>query len=161
MTLYEIEAQMQALLDGQVDEETGEIVCDMDALEQLMLARDTKIENIACYIKNLTAETTAIREEEKALAKRRQTEERHAERLKTFLAAKLNGEKINTPRVAISWRRSEQVDISPDFFSDDRNEQYLRYKDPEPDKTAIKAALKAGETIPGAELITNLNMQIK
>ena len=37
----------------------------------------------------------------------------------------------------------------------------MRVKTPEPDKTAIKAALKNGRIVPGAELITTHNLQIK
>ena len=73
----------------------------------------------------------------------------------------LAGEKFTTPKVAVSWRKSEAVEIGMSFFSTDANERFLRYKEPDPDKAAIKAALKAGEEITGAELVTNLNMTIK
>lgn len=33
--------------------------------------------------------------------------------------------------------------------------QYLRLKEPEPNKVAIKAAIQAGEQVPGATLVTN------
>lgn len=160
MTLYEIDAQLEALLE-QVDPETGELLCDMDQLEALSLERDRKLENLALYIKNRDAEAKAIREEEKALADRRRSLERKAERARDFLARMLAGEKFTTPKVAVSWRKSEAVEIGMSFFSTDANERFLRYKEPDPDKAAIKAALKAGEEITGAELVTNLNMTIK
>lgn len=160
MTLYDINAQLEALLE-QVDPETGELLCDMDQLEALSLERDRKLEGLALYIKNRDAEAKAIREEEKALADRRRGLERKAERARDFLARMLAGEKFTTPKVAVSWRKSEAVEIGMSFFSTDANERFLRYKDPEPDKAAIKAALKAGEEITGAELVTNLNMTIK
>ena len=65
MTLYDINAQLEALLE-QVDPETGELLCDMDQLEALSLERDRKLEGLALYIKNRDAEAKAIREEEKA-----------------------------------------------------------------------------------------------
>ena len=160
MTLYNINAQLEALLE-QVDPETGELLCDMDQLEALSLERDRKLEGLALYIKNRDAEAKAIREEEKALADRRHSLERKAERARDFLSRMLAGEKFSTPRVAVSWRKSEAVEIGMSFFSADGNERFLRYKNPEPDKAAIKAALKAGEEITGAELVTNLNMSIK
>lgn len=160
MTLYDINAQLEALLE-QVDPETGELLCDMDQLEALSLERDRKLEGLALYIKNRDAEAKAIREEEKALADRRRSLERKAERARDFLSRMLAGEKFSTPRVAVSWRKSEAVEIGMSFFSADANERFLRYKNPEPDKAAIKAALKAGEEITGAELVTNLNMSIK
>ncbi len=160
MTLYEIDAQLEGLLE-QVDPETGELLCDLEQLEALSLERDRKLENLALYVKNQDAEAKAIREEEKALADRRRGLERKAERAKDFLARMLAGEKFTTPKVAVSWRKSEAVEIGMSFFSADANERFLRYKEPDPDKAAIKAALKAGEKITGAELVTNLNMTIK
>ena len=160
MTLYEIDAQLEEMLE-QIDPETGELLCDMEQLEALSLERDRKLENLALYVKNRDAEAKAIREEEKALADRRRGLERKAERARDFLARMLAGEKFTTPKVAVSWRKSEAVEIGMSFFSTDANERFLRYKEPDPDKAAIKAALKAGEEITGAELVTNLNMTIK
>ena len=65
MTLYEIDAQLEEMLE-QVDPETGELLCDMEQLEALSLERDRKLENLALYIKNRDAEAKAIREEEES-----------------------------------------------------------------------------------------------
>lgn len=160
MRLYEINAALEALLE-QVDEETGELTCDLEQLDALMMERDEKLEGLALYCKNADAEAKAIREEEKALAERRRSLENKAERVKGFLAEQLAGEKFSTPKVAVSYRKSEQVEVSAAFFTDESNERFLRFKDPEADKTAIKAALKAGEKVPGAEIVTRTNMSIK
>lgn len=160
MRLYEINAALEELLNQQ-DPETGELICDMDALEALSIERDEKLEGLALYCKNLTAEAEAIRNEEKTLAERRRSLENKAERAKGFLAEQLAGEKFSTPKVAVSYCKSEQVEVSMSFFTEESNERFLRYKDPEADKTAIKAAIKAGETIPGAELVSKMNMSIK
>lgn len=161
MRLYEVNAALEALLE-QVDPETGELVCDLDALEELNLARDEKLENIALYIKDLTAEAKAIRDEELALAARRKPLENKAARLKDYLTEQLQGEKFQTPRVAVSWRTSRAVNLQPEFMEwAKEHDRFLRYSDPEPDKKAITDALKAGETVPGAELVTNVSMQIK
>lgn len=68
------------------------------------------------------------------------------------------GEKIKTSKVAISWRKSENVQITAGAFLPD---EYLTYKEPEPNKAAIKKALKAGTSIDGATLVTTNNIQIK
>ena len=39
--------------------------------------------------------------------------------------------------------------------------EYIKVKDPEVDKMALKKALKAGEVIEGASLVKRQNMQIK
>ena len=48
MKLYEID---EAILNC-IDTETGEII-DADQLDKLTMERDTKIENVACWIKDL------------------------------------------------------------------------------------------------------------
>ena len=40
MKIYEIDARLDELLDGSVDEETGEIVTDFDEIEKLQMERD-------------------------------------------------------------------------------------------------------------------------
>ncbi len=65
MTLYEIDKAITDLADP----ETGEIT-DFEALDNLQMARDQKIENIACYYKNLVSDAEAIKAEEEALAER-------------------------------------------------------------------------------------------
>ena len=160
MKLFEINAALEELLNQQ-DPETGELTCDLDQLDALMMERDEKLEGLALYCKNADAEAKAIREEEKTLAERRRSLENKAERAKGFLAEQLAGEKFSTPKVAVSYRKSEQVEVSMAFFTEESNERFLRFKDPEADKTAIKNALKAGETVPGAELISKTNMILK
>ena len=160
MKLFEINAALEELLNQQ-DPETGELTCDLDQLDALMMERDEKLEGLALYVKNADAEAKAIREEEKTLAERRRSLENKAERAKGFLAEQLAGEKFSTPKVAVSYRKSEQVEVSMAFFTEESNERFLRFKDPEADKTAIKNALKAGETVPGAELVSKTNMILK
>lgn len=158
--LYELDALIESLLE-QEDPETGELLCDMEQLEAVLMERDTKIENIALYIKNKTAEAEAIKAEKLALEKRQKSAANKAERAKGFLEEYLKGQKFSTPKVAVSYRKSEQVEVSMSFFTEESNERFLRYKDPEADKTAIKAAIKAGETVPGAEIVSKMNMSIR
>lgn len=158
MNLYQISAAIENAFMSCIDPETGEIVGDTSALDDLQIQREEKIENIALYIKNLKAEAEAIQNEERKLKSRRQTCENRADWLKKYLANNLQGEKFKSPRAAISWRRSESVKVN-DLWK--LPEQYIRIADPEPDKKALKKALKAGEAIEGAELVQSLNLQIK
>ena len=157
MTLYEINERIRAFLDENVDPETGEIL-NLDALEELELERSVKLENYALVCKNYDAEIAALKAEEDKLKERRRRCENARDKLAEMLKTELSGEKLNTPRVAISYRRSQCVN-SPDVWK--IPEDYRRYKDPEPDKTKIKAALLAGERIEGAELVENVSMIIK
>lgn len=155
MTLYEIDQEILSLVN-----EDGEIA-DLEAFEALNLAREQKIENVACWIKNLKADAAAIREEEKALSDRRRANENKAERLENFLAYALKGEKYNSPRVNITYRKSEAVELDvPDEVFMERYTEFVKVT-PTINKTAIKDALKAGITNIPAHLSERQNMQIK
>lgn len=163
MTLYEINnAILEAIAEG-LDPETGEIV-NTEALDALTAARDEKIDNIACYIKNLTADAKAIREEEVKLAERRRAMENKAERLTKYLSESLAGEKFASPRCQIGWRKGTKVEVTGEFLQwamMDGHDDLLNYNDPKPSLSAIKDALKSGMEIPGAELVTTNSIQIK
>ena len=152
-SLYQIE---EAIMDC-VDTETGEII-DLERLDQLQIDRDAKIENIALFIKNLLSDAAGIKAEKDNLAQRQKAAENKANNLKKYLAGYLAGQKFSTSRVAISFRKSESVNVQE---LEALPKEYLKYKDPEPDKTAIKAALKAGKEVPGAEIVQSQNIQIK
>lgn len=153
MNLYEIDSAIMNC----VDMETGEII-DMEALENLQMERDQKIENIGCWIKNLLADAKALKEEKDNLAARQKSAENKVASLKAYLSSYLNGEKFKTAKVAISYRKSDSVDISEGAVIPD---EYLKYSDPTPDKIGLKAALKAGEKFPGISIVTSSNIQIK
>lgn len=159
-SLYEINAQIEQAWNAAVDPETGEIISEeaAQAVEQLTMAREDKIENLALYYKNLTAEAKALKNEKLALEARQSAAEKKAESIKKYLASSMNGEKYKSEKVAISWRKSESVSVDENAFLPD---DYMTFKEPVPNLTAIKKALKAGEKIDGATLTSSNNIQIK
>ncbi len=163
MTLYDINARMEYLLE-QVDEETGELLCSYEELEALAMARDEKLEGLALYVKNMKAEAEAIEAEKLALEKRQKTAKNKAERAKSFLQAMLAGEKLKTPRASVSYRRTESTKIVDEAafwrYAADHDE-LVRHKDPEADLVAVKAAIQAGEAVPGAEIVSKQSVIIK
>lgn len=154
--LYELTRAIEEF-DLEIDEETGEVT-NLDELDALELERDTKVENIALWVKNLTAEAAAIKAEVQNLTKRQKAAENKAERLKDYLIGNLAGEKFKTPKVAISYRTSESVELTGE--PEDLPPEFLRQK-LEAKKTDIKKALKAGRTVPGAVLVEKQNLQIR
>lgn len=165
MTLFEINDSIRQYLDAlysAVDEDGTIPEGDYNALDTLIAERDTKIENIALYIKELEAEATAIKAEADKLAKRAKTAQAKADRLKNYLSCNLinNGERtFKTTRCALSFRSSEVVEIAENAELD---KKYLSVKVTEtPDKKAIKEDLKKGKLIPGCELVHKDNIQIK
>jgi hypothetical protein len=155
MNLYEL----QINIDSLVDQETGEII-DIDALNALELERDTKISNIACWIKDLKAEGEALKAEEQSLNHRRKVCENKMESLKTYLATFLNGEKFKDSRCSISYRRSEKVTFADDFVVDSLPDEMKKITI-EPRKTEIKEFLKGGGEIEGVRIEENTSMTIK
>lgn len=162
MSLYELDTKIKACiqLDAEhvVDTEDGEIL-NLQQFEALQMERGQKIEGMCCYIKNLMAEAVAYEAEEKRMRERRAAKEREIDRCKGYLAGVLYGEKFETPRCKISWRKSEicnvlNIDAVPDEFK--RTKVTI-----DADKTAIKKAIKGGTEVPGAEVIQKLNMTLK
>ncbi len=152
-TLYEIDEEILNC----VDMETGEII-DVERLGQLQLAREDKVEGIALWIKNLLSDVDAIKLEEEKLAQRRKANENKAKNLKEYLSKFLNGQKFKTPKVSISYRKSESVEVTDLSKLDD---DYLKFAEPTVDKTKVKKALKAGTVLQGVSLVENQNIQIR
>ena len=165
MTLYEIDKAIYELLEKgfMVDEETGEVICGAEELEQLQLERSQKLESVALYIKGIEAFIADIKAEEEALAKRRKKKEDKVDRLKKYLTDSIigNGEdSFESAKVSVSFRRSEGVEFTD---KDALDEKYWREKTTvkrEPDKTLIKASIKAGESVNGAYLDVRQNINI-
>jgi hypothetical protein len=160
MNLYEIDSEIRALLDAMIDPETGELIEEdlLDDLNALEATRKEKIESTALYAKSQRAFALAIAGEISALNTRKKAAEKRAEWTEKYLSEILGGEKFDTPKVSISWKKTQAVKIT-DMLK--LPKQYLRYKDPEPDKATLNKELKAGKKIAGAELVTNLNMILK
>ena len=65
-------------------------------------------------------------------------------------------EKIETPLVKMSFRKSSSVEVDETKL----NQKWFKYV-ATPDKTLIKQAIKEGEVIDGAEIVEKLNLQVK
>lgn len=152
-SLYEIDRRILAL----ADEETGEIT-DFEQLDKLQLERDAKIENIALWIKNLKSDEESYKAEKQVFEDRQRQAKQRRESLERYLSAVLNGEKFKTAKVECSFRKSQKVEIDDVFLLPD---EFLKYNEPEADKTAVKKAIKEGKEIAGIRLVAALNLQIK
>lgn len=167
MRLYDIANEYVEFLDLV---ESGEIPedCIEDTLESITFAIEEKVDNIACMLKNLDAEITAIEAEKKRLAERIKVKTRAYERLKDYLSQTLlraDIKKVETARNKISFRKSEVVEIADESaflnWASTHRDEFLKYSQPTIDKTLVKEALKADEEIVGATLVTRQNVQIK
>jgi hypothetical protein len=155
MNLFDID---NAILEC-VDAETGDII-DVEKLEALEEARDTKISNIGCWIKNLNAEAAAIKAEKQNMEKRQKAAENKAKELKEYLERYLDGATFKDAKISISYRKSISTEIADDL---DINTLPDIYKNVTvtANKTAIKEALQNGAELNGCKLIEKSNLQIK
>ena len=159
VNLYEINAAIMAVIGTVEDELTAE---QLEQLNALAVAESDKLENIACFIKNLEAEAKAIRDEEKTLADRRKAKDNRADGLRAYLDGYLtanNKRKFETSRVVLSYRKAEAVEIFDDaaVTADGRFVSY----EPKYDKVAMRNALKCGDAVPGVQMVTRERLQIK
>lgn len=161
MNLYEIDSAITALTDP----ETGELL-DFEAFDQLQIERERKIENIALWIKDLSAEGKAIQDEIKTLKDRKDALKKKAQRLESYLMRFLDGEKFTTPRCAVTFRKSKSLHVEDGFslvawcwengFSD-----CILQSPPEVSKKAITDLIKSGIDVPYARMVERLNMGVK
>lgn len=160
MTLYEIAQEMATLIDP----ETGEIR-DYEAFEELQMAREEKIDNTAKWIIDLEAEAKMVKERADELTERARATKKKAERLREFLQEYLAGEKRKTADYTIGYRRTEAVEITDEdravAWLMEHRDDALTYQQPKISKTAVKELLKAGEEVPGAELVERQSMSIR
>lgn len=162
LSLYELTSEFEAAMQQiVVDAETGE-VSGFEAVDSLNAAFEDKAEAYAVMIKNLAAEAAAIKTERDRMKEREDAIKRRMDSMKQHLAESMiavGKNKISTAKAALSFRKSVQVSITNDvMLPDDLCKVVV---DRKPDKTAIGKLLKAGETVPGAELVENMNLQVK
>lgn len=169
MTLYDIDAQIAALDcaaedDMLIDAETGELISVSQALDALRMEREAKVENVACWVKNLCAEADAIREEENRLVKRRKAAETKAANLKAWLLSAMTREdgttdKLKTGRVAVSVKRNPPSTVVDDaLLPSTYKVAKITYQ---ANKELIKRELLSGGEVPGAHLEYGRSVVIK
>lgn len=162
MNLFEIDEAIEKAFSLAIDPETGEVNGDgMTLLDSLYMEREKKIENIACYIKNLKADAAALKAEKDAFAKRQKQAENKAEALSRYLMDALNGEKFTSNRCSVSFRHTTKVALDEGVTIYDIDTHFVRMKEPELDKAAIKKALEDGNTIAGVHMEDGLSMTIR
>lgn len=151
MKLYEIDEQIASLID-----EDG-CITDEEKFNDLQMARSEKIENVGLYVKNLRADVDAYKNEIKAFQERKEQAEHKIESLENWLQYALDGARLKTDRIQISYRKSTRVEIDEDAKLP---EQFVKVTTT-PNKAEIKKYLKQGFELQGVHLEEHQNMTIK
>lgn len=169
MKLYELSDIYKSFLDAMEAGEITDAEAIADTLESLDATFNDKADAVACMIKGLDAEAAAIKAEAAALTERAKAKANRAEWLRGYLSnnmLRMGLSKIETPRVKLTFRKSEAVEILDEMafieqLQKDGNDQYLSYKAPTINKIELKAAIKAGAEFIGAALVERQNLQVK
>lgn len=166
--LYEIDQEIQEVIDRllnpDLEESHREVV--LAELDQLTKEKSEIIVHTALSFKQLKSFVGAMKEEKSKMEDRIRTYENRLEMLKKYIGDLIGeNEKIETPQVSISWRKSESVEkdvnYDYDFLVQNFPEIFKPAGELPLDKTAAKAILKLGTGIKGIFLKKSNNIQIK
>lgn len=162
MNLFNITAEYKQLEAALIENE-GELTPELETALQINQEQlQAKGINYGYVIKNIESEVDIIDAEIKRLTQLKKVRENAVERLKMTLQGAMECFgvlELKTPTLKVSFRKSESVLITDISELESR---FIRVKTTkEPDKTSIKEAIKNGESVLGAELVTKNNIQVK
>jgi len=162
MNLYQIENEYLQLSEMLIESE-GELTPELEqALEINGNNLKNKAVNYGYVIKQMEGNVDLIDAEIKRLQAMKKSRVNAAELLKETIKTAMLMYDLNTieiPTLKLSFRKSESIEIINEA---QLTEQFTTTKTTvTPNKVAIKEAIKNGEVVEGAVLVTNLNLQIK
>lgn len=136
-----------------------------DTLEGMAGEIQVKSQQVAYVIRNCEALAAQMKQAEEAIAARRKAVENRAARIRNYLLSNMEGcgiSAIECPEFKISLRQNPPVVVIDAEGQIPRD--LLVYPEPpapRPDKKAIAARIKAGETVPGVHLESGTRLEIK
>lgn len=154
----EARALRERLLDLELDEQTV-----LDTLEGETGELTTRATNVVAIAMELDATAAAIKDAESKMAARRKAIEHRADRLRAYVrdAMQLAG----IERVSCPWFVATVAQNPPSVVIDSEAQlpaEYVRtVTTTTPDKQAIRAALQAGEDVPGARLMRTVGLRVR
>ena len=162
MNLFNITTEYKQLEAALIENE-GELT---EQLEQALHINQDQLQakgiSYGYVIKSIESEIDIIDTEIKRLTALKKVRENAVERLKMTLQGAMECFgvlELKTPTLKVNFRKSESVIITDISELESRFVKIKTTK--EPDKTSIKEAIKNGESVLGAELVTKNNIQIK
>ena len=161
--LYVIAAEYRALADALADLDLDPQTV-ADTLEGAAGELEIKAEAVACMVRNIEVTADAIKAHCEMQRERESVIRRRADHLRDYLTRTLSAcgiQKIERPGLTIGWRKSSAVAIDEPALIPAEFWRQSPAPPPEPDKTALAAALKTGAEIPGAHLEHRSNLTIK
>lgn len=160
----EIENALTALddFDGPEEERQAVEAAIAPYLEDLANQEAGKVDSIAFVDRRAAKEIDFLKEEEQRIRLKRQSLERRRASFRDFLRMVMVGhglKKLSGHTATLSLRSSESVQVDdPQHLPSEFVDMVVEYK---PRKADIKAALKAGEVIPGCSIATSQTVQVR
>lgn len=164
MRLYDIAEAYKGLEEMVLVGSEGDInVLELtEYLDGVKTQLNNKVDNIVRFSVNLELSAAAYQTEIDRLEKRKKAFENSAKALRNYIAYSMqrhNIDKLDTGIAKLSFRRSESIEIVdagklPASFMVEKITH-------QPDKKAIKDAIKKGQDVPGAFIRENQSLQIK
>lgn len=160
MNLFNIKQEYINLVNTIIDN-NGELSPE---LSQALAINETELKekaiNYGYVIRSFEYENDIIDAEIKRLKALKEQKEKAIQKLKDAVSDAMNLygiEKVESPALKLSFRKSESIEISENLDKRFMIEKITL----QPDKVAIKEAIKKGEQVDGAVLVINQNLQIK
>lgn len=163
LTLFNLATEYRQAADQLADMDM-DLQTMSDTLEGMSGDLETKATNVAYIVRNFEASSDAIKAHAQTQLERAKAIEKRADHLRDYLKScmELAGiTKIEAPGVVINFRKSEAVVINEPGLIPAEFMRQPETPPPQPDKAAIKAALKAKLDVPGAHIDERQNLQIK
>lgn len=163
-SLYMLTDELAAVINGGlvVDEETGEIVFDLDNIEALEASVADKVKAVSLFSASQRSLAKMRKEAAQRMKHSADQIEKRADDMDEYVISCLKkiGGRIETPEATISIRKCPaSVQVVEEWNVPRR---YWKAKTTETiDKVAVKEALKQGKDVPGCALVVNEKLSIK
>ena len=170
LSLFEVSAEYNNALvslydmeqDGAINEQTF-----LDTMAGLEGELTEKAKRVGAYIRNTKAMALQIKDAEADMAKRRKSLESHAKSLEGYLLHNMVESgitEINSPWFDLKVRKTPAaviIDSNVEITQLGSDDYFTVKTTTTPNKTALKAAIKAGVEIKGVALVSGQRLEIK
>jgi hypothetical protein len=164
LSLYELSTNYLQALDFLTDPEMDlPIEAVNDTLEALGGELEDKAINVAKFFRNMEATAAAIKSAEADMAKRRKALENRVQWLKNYIKENMEFcgiSDIECPHFKLSVQKNPAVVniLDENAIPAQFKEEVISWKI---DKNAIKDAIKAGNIVPGTEMVSGTRLAVK
>lgn len=159
MNLYEIDKRIADVIENgfSVNEDSGELLFTEEDLNALEIAKESKIENIALYIKNLTVLADGMEAEIKSITERKKRLQAKIENLKGYIGGFVEKE-FSTAKCQVKCSVSHPLEITDEKLIP---KQFIKVVEKESiDKVAIKEVIKNGGIVEGCLIADKKNVRV-